>query len=747
MNHLKFKAKYYIEQVDGATFLMSERDSFVLEGRTLADIVPLIDGTRSVDEIAAAVWPKVPPNDVYQTFNMLMQAGHLVEADPAMPMAFAAFWAELGVDTRVATTILASSSIGISTFGQIDTSPLIEVLRSFGLRVGVLGAVQVAIVEDYLRPEIADLNRQCLACGVPLLIVKPIGVQLWIGPLILPGQTACWRCLESRLRGNREVESFVERMSGRPGPFPTARARVFVGEHQAYLMLATQLVRLLVLKRNPELESRVLVADLIDFSFRSHAVVRRPQCPDCGDPMLATTAGRPVEIRDLPSPVDTQGGLRSEPPEATFARLQHHISPVTGVVKGVTPSLWHGIGPIRTYIAGHNFALKSDQLWFLKDGLRTQSSGKGRSDAQARTSALCEALERYSGVFRGEEPRVLGSLSSLGDAAIDPRSCMLFSEKQYQERDQWLARGSRFQIVPMPFRPDDSIEWTPLWSLTGQRVRHLPTSYLYYNYPTRPEQFYCWADSNGCAAGTTLEDAMLQGLLELVERDAVALWWYNRLRYRAVDLDAYDDGYISEVRKFYDGQGRDFWVLDITSDLEIPAFVAISRRNRGPTEDIMMGFGAHFDASIAVHRAVTEHNQFIPALLNRNPDGTTQYALGDVDALNWWQNATVDNQPYLLPAEGSNASTPADALQTPEGGVGAMLHELIGKLSRRGHEVLVLDQTRPDIGLPVVKMVVPGLRHFWARFAPGRLYDAPIQMDNLKEQRTEEDLNPVPMFL
>lgn len=747
MHRPKFKDKYHIEPVDDAVFLLAERDSFVLEGPSMARVVPLIDGIRSSEEIVAAAWPTLQPNDVSQALNLLNQAGHLVESDPGMPAVFAAFWSELNVDTRIAVSILSSHSIAVSAIGPIDATPLIHALRAFGIRVEATGSVQIAVVDDYLRPELAELNRQCLARGVPLLLVKPVGLQLWIGPLVLPGQTACWRCLESRLRGNREVESFVERKSGKSGPFPIVRARVGIAEHQAYSMLVTQLVRWLVTGRNAELESRLLVADLINFSFSFHQIVKRPQCPDCGDPALGSTAGQRVDIRDFLAPVDTQGGLRSEPPEQTFARFEHHISSLSGVVKAVTPSIWHGAGPIRTYVAGHNFALKSDQLYFLKDGLRTQSSGKGRTDAQARTSALCEALERYSGVYRGDEPRITGSLAGLGELALDPRDAMLYSASQYENREAWLARNSRFQVVPLPFREDAMLEWTPLWSLTRGRQRYLPTSYLYYNYPSRPEQFYCWADSNGCAAGTTLEDAMLQGLLELVERDAVAIWWYNRLRYRAIDLDAYDDGYISEMRAFYYSQSRDFWVLNITSDLGIPAFVAISRRFRGPTEDIMMGFGAHLDTRIAINRAMTELNQFIPALLGTNPDGTTHYALGDVDALNWWQNATIDNQPYLLPAEGSAPFRPDEAVPMPEGGVGTLLRGLVDKLEGRGHEVLMLDQTRPDVGLPVVKMVVPGLRHFWARFAPGRLYDVPVQMGHLQQPLAEAELNPIPMFL
>jgi ribosomal protein S12 methylthiotransferase accessory factor len=58
-----------------------------------------------------------------------------------------------------------------------------------------------------------------------------------------------------------------------------------------------------------------------------------------------------------------------------------------------------------------------------------------------------------------------------------------------------------------------------------------------------------------------------------------------------------------------------------------------------------------------------------------------------------------------------------------------------------------LDQTRPDINMPVVKVVVPGLRHFWPRFAPGRLYDVPVRLGRLAEPTAYEDLNPIPVYL
>ena len=62
-------------------------------------------------------------------------------------------------------------------------------------------------------------------------------------------------------------------------------------------------------------------------------------------------------------------------------------------------------------------------------------------------------------------------------------------------------------------------------------------------------------------------------------------------------------------------------------------------------------------------------------------------------------------------------------------------------------EMIVLDQTHPDIGLPVVKVAVPGLRHFWPRFGPGRLYDVPVAMGWRTTPLAEPALNPVHLFL
>ncbi|NEP44677.1 MAG: YcaO-like family protein, partial [Okeania sp. SIO2H7] len=68
-------------------------------------------------------------------------------------------------------------------------------------------------------------------------------------------------------------------------------------------------------------------------------------------------------------------------------------------------------------------------------------------------------------------------------------------------------------------------------------------------------------------------------------------------------------------------------------------------------------------------------------------------------------------------------------------------------VEQQGMEMLVLDQSRLDIGLKVVKVIVPGMRHFWKRLGPGRLYEVPVKLGWLERSLSEDELNPFPMWL
>ena len=120
--------------------------------------------------------------------------------------------------------------------------------------------------------------------------------------------------------------------------------------------------------------------------------------------------------------------------------------------------------------------------------------------------------------------------------------------------------------------------------------------------------------------------------------------------------------------------------------------------------------------------------------------------LEDSLTLSWLREANLDNQPYLKPDDTVPARKLSDYRQPFYNDLLADIEHCRAIVEGLGLEMLVLDQTRPDIGMPAAKVIVPGLRHFWARFAPGRLYDVPVKLGWLKVPKTEAELNPIPMF-
>ncbi|MEZ4295282.1 MAG: YcaO-like family protein [Polyangiaceae bacterium] len=136
----------------------------------------------------------------------------------------------------------------------------------------------------------------------------------------------------------------------------------------------------------------------------------------------------------------------------------------------------------------------------------------------------------------------------------------------------------------------------------GRRL--VPAAYCYLGYPTKAESWFCDLDPNGHAAGNCIEEAILQGFFELCERDAVGIWWYSRAHRPGVDLASFEEPYFLALREHYAGLGHELHVLDVTTDLGIPTFVAVAR-GRSPVR-FCVGFGCHLEARLGVQRALTE---------------------------------------------------------------------------------------------------------------------------------------------
>jgi oxazoline/thiazoline synthase len=719
-----------------AVYLISARGITALSGQSMEKLAPLLDGTRSVAEVKRAVAPDIPAGEVDKILLRLAE-GRLIGYRPQPNAAHRdhaadAYWQLAGLDADQVLSRISDARLELVTHGDFPPEAVHAAFRSCGL-ASFTGEDQDAtlslvLCDDYLDPALSAVNAAHLASGRPWLLAKPSGPELWVGPVFRPGAGPCWACLAARLEGHRLPEQLLRRVLGSGAPsrppetsLPAVRA---IGFQLAGLEAAKWLAGF-----RHEGQDAVSTLDSLTMRTGRHLVRRRPQCAACGDPgIVAGRLDSPVAARSCRK-ADTRGnGHRALSPERVLEEYGSLVDPVTGIVSELRPDP-HSPAFLHCYTSGPNRAVAARSLSALKNSLRAQSGGKGVSDIEARASALGEAVERYCGSRCGDEPVIRASYTELGPLAIHPYSCLLFDERQYADRDRWNRECNPLHRIPQRFDEEREIEWTPAWSLLTSERRWLPAAMVYFDHDPQRCSASMWADSNGNAAGSSPEDAILQGFLELVERDAVALWWYNRTCQRQVDVESFDDARVADLVRGYAQLGRRLWVLDITSDLGIPAMAAVSPVEGGVAEGFAMGFGAHVDPRVALTRACTELGQMIAA-------GAAAH-----DA-----TMTAPDEPYLRPA-GEAPRQARDYRYTEHPDLADDIERVCGLAGQAGLDILVVDQTRPDIGMPVVKVLVPGLRHFWPRFAPGRLFDVPVRLGRVARPTPYEQLNPFPVCM
>ena len=708
--------------------LYSEDRKFFLHGELYVALAEAIGKTgKSLGRLVGELERKFPSDQINEALKRLGDRRYIVPASPAADGTVAGYWASLGLPSEVAESNLKNCRVRIEAIDVKGATELGAALGKLGVRV-VKGSpdLTITLVSDYLERQLAQLNRQRVADKTPWLLVQPSGVFPLVGPVFKPGESACWTCLFDRMIRNREIKGFLDRGGAQPVAVSPLVRNTF--GQSAIQFAAVEIAKAIASGFRTDLRDHIASFDLMGATITKHYVAHRPQCPTCGARKLQNPRRAPQPIVNGPSAklIMTSGGYRTVSSRVTVARYRKHVSPLTGVVKRLERI--EADLPMNTnFFAQHNFSAPAMSVDQLRSGLSGGSFGKGSTAEQAEASALMEAIERYSGIFQGDEIRMKRRFADFapGDAIL-ANDVQLFSEAQFAARHE--PAGDDSHPIPEPIDPTAKIEWSPAWSLRDQRFRYFPTGLMYFFYRD------AHTDSNGCAAGNTLQEAIVQGFLELVERDAYAIWWYNRSQRSEVDLSEFDDSYIRDIKTQFTDAGRKLWVLDVTNDLGVPTYVAVMHWIKDGQENIEFGSGAHFDRRIALLRSLTELSQFLSI-------GLMGGGSGDKSSLDGITPLRLENYPFLIPAS-RPVVVPELGINVPLDSAREQVEACVEIARRAGYDFLVLDQTRPDVEVSVARVIVPGLRHFYRRFAPGRLYDVPVKLGLLDRPLPENELTP-----
>jgi ribosomal protein S12 methylthiotransferase accessory factor len=317
------------------------------------------------------------------------------------------------------------------------------------------------------------------------------------------------------------------------------------------------------------------------------------------------------------------------------------------------------------------------------------SQGKGLSEDAAAASALMESIETWHAEHI-ELPRVRGSIRGLrgrlplADVRALPR-----------EPGRRLDLDARFDWVEGWDLMAGAPAWVPLESVTLDCVfgrGYQPTFAL---------------GSNGLASGNHLLEAIVHGLCEVIERDAEARWRLERGQ-RRLDLETVADSHCRTLLDRIGSARVRTTVWDITSDVGVPAYgAALMEDPREPAWralGLYQGFGCHLDAPVALARALSEavqtrlsyisgsRDDFFPEDYQRTTDEELLRQIWDE-----LDEPPAESVDFADPPRLAGASFQAD--------VAGLLDRLRAAGSR---QALVVDLTRPALGVPVVKVLIPG---------------------------------------
>lgn len=318
-------------------------------------------------------------------------------------------------------------------------------------------------------------------------------------------------------------------------------------------------------------------------------------------------------------------------------------------------------------------------------------NGKGLTREQAKASALMEAFERYSAERHGR-PTIAEDWNGIArhGKAVDPHRLFLAPGQEY--------------------RPEERLEWIPGLDLVSGEVRFLPAAAVFF--PYRPQDgcrfFESFSDTNGLASGNTLAEALSHALSEVIERDTETVA-AHRGSGRSIDLDSIDSAAIGGMIAKYRRAGVGLYVKEITSELGVPTFLAASDDEETQNPLLLCkGAGTHLNAEIALLRAITEAAQSRCGIIagsreDLNDEGYLNAAhrlgyRGVKEKLSYWFGSDPRPRSFHEVSSIRHERMHQD------------IDALLGTLVRHGlNEVIAVDLTRPDLGIPVVRVVVPGL--------------------------------------
>ena len=382
-----------------------------------------------------------------------------------------------------------------------------------------------------------------------------------------------------------------------------------------------------------------------------------------------------ITLKETPK-LYTKDTHRVVPPEETLKRVEK-LLPDIGVTRVAEISGLDRLGiPVFSAIRPGS-----------QQGAISVYAGKGATPVEARVSVIMESVERYSSEYQKEDKKrvVMGTLGEVsnGKAAIDPQTL----------------------ILPGQLLPNVRLDWVDGYDLMNKKEVLIPCNAVFHPYLAPFKLFR--SNTNGLASGNTLEEAIFHGLMEVVERDALSIAEATRDPGKEITITK-KDGMACELYEKFGKAGIDVKLWYLPTDSGIPTVLAATDDKELMDPSLLvMGVGTHLDARIAVLRALTEVAQSRATQIQGAREDTDREKV--VRTIGYERMKRMNRHWY---GDGKEKITLKGLPDLSTDSHKGDIEKSVKMLKGIGGGVIVTDLTREGVGIPVVRVTVPGLEMF-----------------------------------
>lgn len=337
-------------------------------------------------------------------------------------------------------------------------------------------------------------------------------------------------------------------------------------------------------------------------------------------------------------------------------------------------------------------------------------AGKGISKSHAKASAIMEGFERYSAEKQDIDDSniIIGKYDDL-NKPIDLDSLILSKS------------------IPIEEVKEFNLEWEELIEINSEEKYQIPVNLIYHPYIPNKNNIKAFVkgNTNGLASGNTIEEAILHGIYEIIERDAWSIFEISKKNKKEINKDTIENKEIRNILTKFEDENISIKLFDITADINVPTILASGDDKVLKDAALLsLGVGTNLNPEIAVLRALTEVAQSRATQIHGTREDTNR---ADFMRKAGYERMKKINRIYFEDSENIinlNEIPNKSSLKTIKEDIKICLNEL-GKVGL--NKVFFKDLTREEIGVSVARVIIPNAELY--ALDPSRIGERAVQYD------------------